>query len=138
MCQPLDGSHSIMTGDNRAHRISVILRKITAIHPVGDHYFPLNCFVSGQTTGIGDRTGRYRLYVGRSLISSFEHDLTSIFFHASALQKAPRGTPVHAALPTAPSSHCAPSTWGIRKTRPLPAHSKVATRVSEGISRNSL
>src|SRR6266404_5853630 len=87
MYQPLDGSHSIMTGDNRAHRISVILRKITAIHLVSDQYFPLNCFVSEQTTGIGDRTGRYRLYVGRSLINSFEHDLTSVFFHASALQQ---------------------------------------------------
>src|ERR1700738_831734 len=76
-----------MTGDNGAPRISGILRKITAIHLVSDHYSPLNCFVSGQTTGIGDRTGRYRLYVGRSLISSFEHDLTSIFFHASALQQ---------------------------------------------------
>src|ERR1700761_5691392 len=87
MCEPLDGSHSIMTGDNRAHRISVILRKITAIHQVSDHYFPLNCLVSGQTTGIGDRTWRHRLYVGHSLISSFEYDLTSIFFHASTLQQ---------------------------------------------------
>src|SRR5437868_3078244 len=30
------------------------------------------------------------------------------------------GTPVHSALPTAPSSHCAPSTCGTRKTRPFP------------------
>src|SRR5438874_3796570 len=50
--QPLDGSHSIMTGDNYAHRISMILRKITAIHLVSDQYFLLNCFVSRQTTGI--------------------------------------------------------------------------------------
>src|SRR6202163_2497907 len=93
MCQPLDGSHSIMTGDNRAHRISMILRKITAIHLVSDQYFPLNCFFSRQTTGIRDRTGRYRLYVGRSLISSFEHDLTSIFFYASALQQSSQRRP---------------------------------------------
>src|ERR1700731_2192028 len=93
MCQPLDGSHSVMTGDNCAHRISVILWKITAIHLVSDQYFPLNCFVSGQTTGIGGQTGRYRLYVGRSLISSFKHNLTSVFFHASALQQSSQRHP---------------------------------------------
>jgi hypothetical protein len=49
-------------------------------------------------------------------------------------QQSSQRHPVHSALPTAPSSHWAPSTRGIRKTRPLPAHSKVATRVSEGIS----
>jgi hypothetical protein len=65
----------------------MIRREITAIHLVSDQYFPLNCFFSGQATGIRDRTGRYRLYVGRSLISSFEHDLTSVFFHASVLQQ---------------------------------------------------
>jgi hypothetical protein len=43
--EPFDGSHSVMTGDNRAHRISVIQRKITAIHLVSDQYFPLNYFV---------------------------------------------------------------------------------------------
>jgi hypothetical protein len=32
-------------------------------------------------------SSNYRLYVGRSLISSLEHYLTSIFFHASALQQ---------------------------------------------------
>src|SRR5258708_24029972 len=87
MCQPLDGSHSVMTGDNRAHRISVIPRKITAIHLVSDQYFPLNCFVSGQTTGIRDWKGRFGLYVRRSLISSFEHNLTRLFFHPSALEQ---------------------------------------------------
>src|SRR6266478_2310182 len=93
MCQPLDGSHSVMTGDNRAHRISVILRKITAIHLVSDQYFPLNCFVSGQTTGVRDWKGRFRLYDRRSLISSFEHDLTSVFFHASALEQSSQRHP---------------------------------------------
>jgi len=41
-----------MTGDNRAHRISMILRKLTAIHLESDQYFPPKGFVSGQTTGI--------------------------------------------------------------------------------------
>jgi len=36
----------------RAHRISVILRKLTAIHLESDQYFPPKGFVSGQTTGI--------------------------------------------------------------------------------------
>src|SRR6266481_4485567 len=87
MCQPLDGRHSIMTGNNRAGWISVIQRKITAIHLVSDQYFPLNCFVAGQTTGIRDRIGRYRLFCRGPPISSFEHDLASVFFHASALQQ---------------------------------------------------
>jgi len=56
--QPLDGSHSIMAGDDGAHRISMILRKFTPIHLVGDQYFLLQRFVPGQTAGIRDRTGR--------------------------------------------------------------------------------
>jgi hypothetical protein len=65
----------------------MILRKLTAIHLESDQYFPLQGFVSGQTTGIGDRTGRFRLYVRRSLISPSEHDFTSIFFQTGALQQ---------------------------------------------------
>src|SRR5207237_7435733 len=65
----------------------MILRKISAIHPVSDQYFLLNCFVSRQTPGIRDRTGRDRLFFRCSPISSFEDDLTSVFFHASALQQ---------------------------------------------------
>src|SRR5260370_8390323 len=53
----------------------------------------MNWCVWGEKRGIGDRTGRYRLYVGRSLISSFEHDLTSIFFHASALKQSSQRHP---------------------------------------------
>jgi hypothetical protein len=33
--QPFDGRHSIVTGDNGAHRISMILRKIAPIHAIG-------------------------------------------------------------------------------------------------------
>src|ERR1700728_4462596 len=51
---------------------------------------------------------------------------------------AENGTPVHSAVPTAPSSHCAPGAGGERKTRLLPAHSSVATHVLEGMARISL
>src|SRR5450432_1036589 len=39
-------------------------------------------------------------------------------------------TPVHSAVLTAPSCHCAPSGAGLNRVRPLPAHSSVATKVS--------
>src|SRR5258707_7292865 len=37
--------------------------------------------------GIRYWKGRFRLYVRRSLISSFDPNLTSVFFHASALEQ---------------------------------------------------
>src|SRR5216683_4792928 len=76
-----------MTRDNRAHRISMIQRKITAINPISNQDFPLNCFVSRQTARIRDRAGRYRLFRWYPLISSFEHDLTNVLLHTSALQQ---------------------------------------------------
>src|SRR5439155_17788939 len=83
--QPLDGRHSVVTGNDCAHGIAMILRKVTAIHLVGDQYLLLDCFVSGETSRIRDRTGRYRLLYRRPPIGSFEHDLTSVLFHAGPL-----------------------------------------------------
>src|SRR6266446_2413863 len=62
--QPLDGSHCVMTRHNRAYRISMILAEITAVHLVSDQHFRLKRFCSTQTTGIRDRTGRYRPSLG--------------------------------------------------------------------------
>src|SRR5260221_9883174 len=76
-----------MTGDKSAHRISVILPKISAIHLVSDESCSLFFFFFQAEDGIRDWKGRFRLYVRRSLISSFEHNLTSVFFHASALEQ---------------------------------------------------
>ena len=45
-------------------------------------------------------------------------------------------TPVHSAVLTAPRSHCTPPTTGLRKTRPLPAHSSVTTFDIFGSARN--
>jgi hypothetical protein len=65
----------------------MILGEITAVHLVGDQYFPLKCFCSRQATAIGDQSGRYRLFRQHYPISSFEHDLASVFFQTGALQQ---------------------------------------------------
>src|SRR5258708_945376 len=89
--QPFDGSHSIMSRHNCAHRKSVIPRKITTIHLVSDKDFRLNCLGSGQAPSIRDRVGRNGLFFGRSAIRSFEYDLASIFCQASTLQQSSQG-----------------------------------------------
>jgi len=67
-----------MTGHDCAHRKSVIPRKITTIHLVGDQDFRLKCLGSGQTPNIRDRLGRNGLFFGCSAIRSVEHDLAGI------------------------------------------------------------
>src|SRR5208337_5350414 len=54
---------------------------------------PAELLCLGANYGRTRLEGRFRLYVRRSLISAFEHDLTSIFFHASALQQSPQRHP---------------------------------------------
>src|SRR5712671_4928433 len=89
--QPLDGGHSIMPGHDCAHRKSVIPRKITTIHLVGDQDFRLNCLGPGHAPSIRDRVGRKGLLFGCSAIRSFEHDLASIFRQAGTLQQSSQG-----------------------------------------------
>src|SRR5260370_15239493 len=108
--QPLDGSHSIMTGHNRAHRIAMIGPKIAAIHFISDQNFPLNCFVPGQATGVRDRNRRHRRFFRCSVISSFEHDLQPALFSSVPLpqksQKPPALLPPpHTASFSPVSSH---------------------------------
>src|SRR6266446_6228906 len=85
--QPLDGSHAIMTGDNRAHRVSMVARKITPIHLVRNQDFRLNCLLPTHAAGIGDRTRRYGLFRRRAAIGSFKHDFARIVFQAGPLQQ---------------------------------------------------
>ncbi|SRR5258708_17992002 len=87
MRQPLDGSHAIITGDNGAHRVSVIQWEISTIHLVRDQHFPLNRLFPGQTPGIRDWSGGDRLFCRGSPVGSLEDDLTSILFHAGPLQQ---------------------------------------------------
>ena len=77
--QPSDKSIPIMTRDNRASRISVVARKITPIHLVGNQDFRLNCFLPRHAAGIGDRTRRSGFF--------FEQDLARIVFQAGPLQQ---------------------------------------------------
>src|SRR5215831_17298668 len=76
-----------MTGDNRAHRISMIARKITPIHLVRNQDFRLNYLLRGHATSIGDRTWRYGLFRRRTAIGSFEHDFARIVFQPSTLKQ---------------------------------------------------
>src|SRR5260370_38146379 len=77
--QPLDGRHSIMPSHNGAPRKSVIPRKITTIHLVGDQDFRLNCLGSGQPPSIRVRFGWHRLFFGGSAIGPFVKALASTF-----------------------------------------------------------
>jgi hypothetical protein len=124
---------------NRARRIAVVESEIAAIHLVCDQHLPLNCFVSGQTAGERDRTGRYRLFSRRSPIGSFEHDLTCPVVHASAIQQvAQRHAGPFRIVECAELPLCPFNLGDEEGARLLPAHSKVAIRVSDGMSRNSL
>jgi len=57
------------------------------IHLVRDQYFPLHGFVFGAHYGHTRSDGRVQALLSASLISAFEHDLTRVFFQASALQQ---------------------------------------------------
>src|SRR6266404_3470878 len=85
--QPLDRSHSIVTGDNRADRVSMVARKFTPIHLVSNQDFRLNCFFPRHAAGIGDPTRRYGLFRRRAAIGAFEHDFARIVFQAGTLQQ---------------------------------------------------
>jgi hypothetical protein len=89
--QPLDRRHPKMAGDDGPHRITVVLREITAVHRVGDQHFPLQGFVSRQAPSIGDRAWRDRRLLRRSLIGTFKHNLTSCIFDISALEQSCQG-----------------------------------------------
>jgi hypothetical protein len=75
-----------MTGDDRAYRISMVTRKITPIHLVGNQDFWLDPFLPWHAAGVGDRTRRFGLFRRRLPISSLEHDFAHIAFQASPLQ----------------------------------------------------
>src|SRR5467141_3480432 len=53
-----DAADAIMTGDNRARRISMVVRKVAPIHLVRNQYFRLYCFRPEQAAGVGDRNRR--------------------------------------------------------------------------------
>src|ERR1700730_14091664 len=76
-----------MAGYNRAHRISMVARKIAPIHLVSNQDFRLNCLLPEYAAGIGDRTRRYGLFRRRAAISPFEHDFARIVFQAGPLQQ---------------------------------------------------
>ena len=76
-----------MTGDDRAHRKSMVARQITPIHLVRNQDFRLNRFLPGYAAGIGDRARRYGLFSREAAISSLEHDVARIVFQAGPLQQ---------------------------------------------------
>jgi transposase len=80
-----------MTGDDGPHRVSVVLREVTAVHRVGDEDFPLQGLVSRQAPGIGDRAGRDGRPFRRPLIGAFKHNLTGFIFDSSALEQSCQG-----------------------------------------------
>src|SRR5258708_17108729 len=101
MRQPLDGSHAIITGDNGAHRVSVIQWEISTIHLVRDQHFPLNRLFPGQTPGIRDWSGGDRLFCRASPAAPLDDALSTILTHASPT---PHPFPGHTApfLPSLP------------------------------------
>ena len=92
-CQPLDGRHSIMSGDNRADWKPVISRKLPPVHLVSDQDFRPKCLGPGQAPGIGYRYRRHGFFFRRAAIRTFEHDLAGIIGQAGALQQRSKGHP---------------------------------------------
>ena len=76
-----------MTRDNRAHRISMVARKITPIHLICNQDFWLDRFFARHAAGIGDRNRRFGLFGRDAAVSSFEHDLARIVFQAGPLEQ---------------------------------------------------